>query len=103
MEEDKESENIEDKIQKYNGIYPRILIVDDQVFNIEAIKVILKSDGIDLNKHVMQAFNGHQALELVKERTADNMFHIIFMDCNMPFMDGCTASAHIRDFIDEQM
>eukprot|EP00356_Strombidium_inclinatum_P015296 CAMPEP_0170486864 /NCGR_PEP_ID=MMETSP0208-20121228/5790_1 /TAXON_ID=197538 /ORGANISM="Strombidium inclinatum, Strain S3" /LENGTH=106 /DNA_ID=CAMNT_0010760943 /DNA_START=2857 /DNA_END=3177 /DNA_ORIENTATION=+ len=81
--------------------YPRILIVDDQVFNIEAIKVILRADNIDLNNDIQEAYNGQQALDLVKERTAANMFHIIFMDCNMPFMDGCTSTSLIRDFINE--
>jgi len=61
--------------------------------------VILKCDKIDIKKHVWSAFNGNQALDLVKERSVDDMFHVIFMDCNMPFKDGCTASAEIRDYI----
>mmetsp|Transcript_36509 Transcript_36509/g.56049 ORF Transcript_36509/g.56049 Transcript_36509/m.56049 type:complete len:88 (+) Transcript_36509:2848-3111(+) len=28
------------------------------------------------------------------------MFDIIFMDCNMPFKDGPTASKEIREYID---
>jgi CheY-like chemotaxis protein len=37
------------------------------------------------------AFNGEEALRLVKEDLRRNgrcSFDIIFMDCNMPFMNG---------------
>ena len=37
------------------------------------------------------------------ERNADNMFDIIFMDCNMPFKDGPTASAEIRRYINSKI
>ena len=75
------------------------MIVDDQIFNIEAMKVILKLCNIDLEKQVEIAFNGQQAVDKVKERTEQNMFDIIFMDLNMPFMDGATATKEIRDYI----
>ena len=46
----------------------RILIVDDQGFNIDAIMVILKYSVrvIDVKKICDKAFDGKQALDLVK-------------------------------------
>ena len=45
----------------------KILIVDDQGFNIQALNVILKySIGIVDEKTLVHAFNGLQALEKVK-------------------------------------
>ena len=78
-------------IKEFNTNYPQILVVDDQIFNIEAIKVVLKVCKIDLDTQVTHAFNGQQAVDRVKERQAQNMFDLILMDCNMPFMDGPTA------------
>ena len=76
-------------------------MVDDQVFNIEALKIILRVSSIDINSQVEQAFDGIQAVEKVKERNSSNMFDIIFMDCQMPFKDGPTAAAEIREYIEE--
>lgn len=46
----------------------KILIVDDQGFNIQALKVILKySIGISDEKSLEYAFNGQLALNQVKE------------------------------------
>ena len=49
-------------------------------------------------------FNGKQALELVKENVEFNNFRsidydIIFMDCNMPFMDGYESTQEIKKFL----
>jgi len=41
----------------------RILIVDDQMFNLEALSVILKVCGIDTDSQVHRAFNGLQAVK----------------------------------------
>lgn len=43
----------------------RILCVDDMVFNIEAMKVILMQLGIDVERQLHSAENGYQALEQV--------------------------------------
>jgi len=74
--------------------------VDDQVFNIEAIKVILRLSKVCLETQVDTAYNGVQAVDKVKARPAHRMFDIIFMDCNMPYKDGPTATAEIREYVD---
>jgi len=47
------------------------------------------------------AFNGEEALELVKKDVysleGSCSFNLIFMDCNMPFMDGFECTSKIRD------
>ena len=52
----------------------RILIVDDQGFNIDAIMVILKYSVrvIDVKKICNKAYDGKQALELVKNNIFAN-------------------------------
>ena len=47
-----------------------------------------------LNGKVDVATNGQEALELAKT----GAYHVVFMDCNMPIMDGYTATQKIREF-----
>ena len=84
----------------------RILIVDDQEYNIEALKTILEySVGLkDINQRADKAFDGQIALNMVKENVQKNGmrcldYDLIFMDCNMPEMDGYEASLKIREFL----
>ena len=66
-----------------------ILICDDQPDIVRALKIYLDPEGYRL----LEAFNGQQALELVK--TED--IHLILLDIMMPVMDGITAAAKIRE------
>ena len=82
-----------------------ILIADDQIFNIQALKIQLKVLKLKSNVHIHQAFNGHEAVELISNDLEANhgrscSFSFILMDCNMPFMDGYEASNEIRTLID---
>jgi CheY-like chemotaxis protein len=38
------------------------------------------------------AKNGEEALQKIKACSEDSMYDIVFMDCNMPIMDGYEAS-----------
>jgi len=60
------------------------LIVDDEEFNLYLIKNILNAWGVSFT----EAFNGHEAVELVRE----NSYDLILMDIRMPVMDGYEAA-----------
>ena len=64
------------------------LLVDDNSVNVVVIKKLLES----LNCRVSVAENGQGALDKTKNET----FDIILMDCQMPIMDGFTATKKIR-------
>ena len=67
-----------------------ILICDDQPDIVNALKIYLTPEGYSL----FEAFNGQQALEIVKA----NDIHLILLDVMMPGMDGIAATSRIREF-----
>ena len=67
-----------------------ILICDDQVDIVNALKIYLAPERYQL----YEAFNGRQALEILKQET----IHLVLLDVMMPVMDGITATAKIREF-----
>ncbi|EGZ17758.1 histidine kinase A two component receptor [Phytophthora sojae] len=70
----------------------RILVVEDNEFNWEVVKCFLQQDD-----HMLQwEVNGRDAVKAYSENHAE--FDLIFMDCEMPIMDGYTATATIREF-----
>ena len=66
-----------------------ILICDDESDIVNALKIYLAPEGYTL----FEAFNGKQALDIVRE----NDIHLILLDVMMPVMDGITATARIRE------
>ena len=63
------------------------LIVDDEEFNLYLIKGILNKWGVSFT----EAYNGKEAVELVKESAYD----LILIDIQMPIMDGYEAANQI--------
>jgi signal transduction histidine kinase/CheY-like chemotaxis protein len=72
---------------KYHG---RALVVEDNIINQKLIVNILKSFGLDIDV----ADNGQIAVEKRKESDYD----IIFMDIQMPVMDGIEATKQIKEY-----
>lgn len=76
----------------------RVLIVDDNVFNIMSLSSILQQ--ISQISLIDRAFNGKQCVDLIAEivQSADTSryYDVIFMDINMPEMDGFEASYKIN-------
>jgi CheY-like chemotaxis protein len=83
----------------------KILIVDDQSFNIDAALIILNCGvGINTEQNCDIAFNGKEALSMVQRNVQANnntscSYELILMDCNMPFMDGYDATQEIRKYL----
>ena len=80
-------------------------MVDDEQFNIEALKIILKLHcNIDSDRICDVAWNGEEALQVVKNNVETNNgmwcdYELILMDINMPIMDGCESTSLIRSFL----
>ena len=60
----------------------QILVVDDERIERNGIKMLLRH--MQLPCEIAEAANGRDALEYLKEHTAD----ILLTDVKMPFMDG---------------
>jgi signal transduction histidine kinase/CheY-like chemotaxis protein len=67
----------------------RVLMVEDNRINAEFAKEMLEK----LNCEVVLASHGLEAVELLK---SDRKFSLVFMDCQMPTMDGFKATILIR-------
>ncbi len=77
------------------NIKPKILIVDDEPFNVDYLEQELE----DLNYETIAAINGQEALEKIVIESPD----LVLLDIMMPIMDGFSvlekvkANAAIRD------
>lgn len=69
-----------------------LLLVDDNAINLKILSTLVKRLGISAET----AENGLEAYERYK--TSTTPFSLVFMDLNMPVMDGYEASRAIRDF-----
>jgi len=82
----------------------RILVVDDDCFNIMAMEHLLKLCGLKSEC----AYNGRDAIEKIvqcdKERCGVQCqkFQLVFMDCSMPVMDGFEATRELREKMERQ-
>ena len=70
----------------------RVLVVEDNTINQKVLKSMLSR--LQLQADI--ADNGEKALEMLNQ-TRDYRYDLIFMDCQMPVMDGFEATQHIRD------
>lgn len=71
----------------------KILLVDDNSINLEVAIGILSS----LTVNIETASNGEEAIEKILEATSKNdTYHCVFMDCQMPILNGYDASSAIR-------
>eukprot|EP00347_Sterkiella_histriomuscorum_P015831 403355522 len=85
-------------LQQRENQLPKILVVDDNIFNIVTIQAILE---MQFKLKSDKATNGDEAVHLFSDRLENsNAFEgnytLIFMDCNMPIMDGFQATEEIR-------
>ena len=66
-----------------------ILVCDDETDIVSALKIYLTADGY----RVFEAYNGREALEVLKSQE----IHLVLMDIMMPVMDGISAMVKIRE------
>lgn len=69
----------------------KILIVEDEDFSVEYLKIVLRKYG----SNFLQAKNGQEAIEITRENPD---LDLIFMDIRMPIVNGYKATEEIRKF-----
>ncbi|PHR27443.1 MAG: hypothetical protein COA36_09465 [Desulfotalea sp.] len=68
---------------------PKLLVVEDHEINMEVVVNQLEN----MNCSVALAVNGYEAVDYLKNNTVD----LVLMDCQMPLLDGYTATRMIRE------
>jgi len=86
-------ESHKERIEVAKNEIPYVLVVDDNEINKRLLAKVLENEKLD----VSYASNGEEAVTLRKE----NNFDIIFMDIQMPIMNGVDASKAIRKYEDK--
>lgn len=69
----------------------RVLLAEDNEINAEITMELLNMAGVSVD----WAKNGREAVEML-ERSEKGMYQLVFMDIQMPLMDGYAATAAIR-------
>lgn len=88
-EEEVEEAPVSTGIEEQEKTRRRVLVVEDNLVNQTVLKGLLSK----LECTVLTAENGVEALKLLERETVD----LVFMDCQMPVMDGFTATQAIRN------
>ncbi|MFO7828881.1 MAG: response regulator transcription factor [Bacteroidales bacterium] len=70
-----------------------VLIVDDNRQFLEAFRFLLQEHFSDRTDEIFEASNGQECLELLKKKSID----LVFMDLEMPVMNGVEATKKIVD------
>lgn len=65
-----------------------VLVVDDDKEIVKAIEIYLGKEGY----HILKAYNGEEALQLIKE----NEIHLMILDIMMPKLNGIELATKVR-------
>ncbi|MCG8417274.1 MAG: response regulator [Proteobacteria bacterium] len=83
----------QDSSHDLDAALPRVLVVDDSPVNQQVLGGFLGKWNVEIE----YADDGQQAVQAVKAAT-DRPYCIVFMDCQMPIMDGYQSTGQIRQF-----
>ncbi|ELA6649093.1 MULTISPECIES: ATP-binding protein [Vibrio] len=78
----------DNEISPQDNDKPWVLVVEDTIVNQKVVRIMLEKLGV----RVSVANHGEEALQLCDQQP----FDLIFMDCQMPVMDGFIATERIR-------
>jgi CheY-like chemotaxis protein len=74
----------------------KVLVVEDNPINMKLIETLLKKYGLIVDK----AGNGKEAVEKLR---INNSYNVVFMDIQMPDMNGIEATEIIRNDISKEI
>ena len=96
MEADRQKFIMDDASSPSKGY---IMVVDDNPFNLLVAKSLIR----ELGYFVKAATGGLEAIEIIKNsvKEGDNI-KVIFMDCQMPIMDGFETTRSLRRMMDNE-
>ena len=71
-----------------------MLIIDDQIYNLLALKGMVKKQGFDSDK----CLSGKEAIKLIEHRIACHVkvYKLVMLDYSMPELDGPQTAIRIR-------
>jgi len=84
------AEKMRETNEKRSNIGARVLLVEDNQINATIAEAMLLPLGVEVDF----AVNGAEAVAKLLED--EDPYQVVFMDCQMPVMDGYTATAEIR-------
>ena len=77
------------EIEQKNYFDKKALVVEDNLINQEIAKIMLETEGLQVDI----AENGQKCLEMLR----DNYYDLIFMDMQMPVMNGIDCTKNLRN------
>ena len=89
---DKPEESASSNEENLDFSHINVLVTEDNDINWEIISTLLDMNGIKCER----ACNGKEALDLISDENNKDRFNLIFMDIQMPVMNGLDATRAIR-------